>query len=334
MFTGRASAALRAMCEVYGWHKREVLIPANTCSIVAWAIITSGNIPVLVDTAPGSAHVSGAAFRDMCTSQTAACIVTHLYGIAAENAAPFLPDTVITLHDVAHGLPENGAPAAGHLLLSTGLGKTIDIELGGGMGTNDDAFAREVRGQLDRIPLWSPSLEKRYREWSELYWALHRVEQTHPPVAKLYGTLFDQYRSLVSFRIPDAYWADLPAALTAAPAKRNRRKLAAEQYAAGLSDVPGVVLLPHGTTAQWKFPLLVDAAWRDALLDDLWHSGETDVTCWYPALHRMMEAIVGPGRYSEAPNALDVERRIVNLPLSGGRAENEQRIDRIRKWTG
>jgi dTDP-4-amino-4,6-dideoxygalactose transaminase len=128
--------------------------------------------------------------------------------------------------------------------------------------------------------------------------------------------LFDLYGGLTAYRLPAAYWADLPARLLAVPADRTRRLDMAAHYDQRLSGLPVRTLpRPDGSTL-WRYPLLVPAHLRADLLHHLWENGVHEATRWYPSLQPMAAALTPSLRQPPTPNADHVAAQIVNLPLN------------------
>src|SRR5215212_2287052 len=86
MLAGRGSAAIWATLRALDLHDRAVLLPANTCYIVLWAVLQSGNQPYLADIDPLTGNIT-AATLDACPAPNPAVIIpTHMYGLPAPMA--------------------------------------------------------------------------------------------------------------------------------------------------------------------------------------------------------------------------------------------------------
>ncbi|MFN8529318.1 MAG: DegT/DnrJ/EryC1/StrS family aminotransferase [Anaerolineae bacterium] len=330
---GRASAAIQAALTVIGAQNRPVLIPANTCYIVLWAVIRAGAQPVLVDIDPATGNITPETLAAVDINHPAAVIPCHLYGIPApmqaitawarERGAFVIEDAALALGAVCEDKP---AGSHGDLsIFSFGTGKIIDVGLGGAALTNDAAFADELRHVLDTFPVWTHTLEDLSDQWAELYFALHRFEQT-APVRALYPPLFDRYGETTAYRVDRAHWRMLADALDDAPVNFAHRRALAAHYdeafvplrfrsTSALYDAesPVTVERPEGAML-WRYPLFVPPIHREAVLKHVWASGITEATCWYPSLQAMRAALCPDLPITSTPHADLWGQCVINLP--------------------
>jgi dTDP-4-amino-4,6-dideoxygalactose transaminase len=75
-----AHAGLIACLRAAGLGDAEVVLPAYTCSVVADAVVASGNRPVFADIKLADYNMSLDALRAALTPHTGAIIATHMYG--------------------------------------------------------------------------------------------------------------------------------------------------------------------------------------------------------------------------------------------------------------
>ena|GEM_PF-774589 len=74
LLAGRGAAGIWAALRALGLRDQTVLIPANTCYIVLWAVLRSGNKPLLVDVDAATGNVGPSALSlicDGCAQQSA-----------------------------------------------------------------------------------------------------------------------------------------------------------------------------------------------------------------------------------------------------------------------
>src|SRR5262245_41712694 len=83
ILAGRASAGIVAALRAYGIKNQWVLIPANICYIVGWAVLQSGNKPFLVDVDPATGNLSLETLNKVSLDSIGALIVCHMYGLGA-----------------------------------------------------------------------------------------------------------------------------------------------------------------------------------------------------------------------------------------------------------
>ena len=322
LLTGRASAAIWAALRAYGFSNRPILIPANTCYIVLWAVLHSGNNPVLVDIDPHTGNITPETLDDCGVDQPAAIIPCHLYGLPAPIAAickwaQERGAIVIEDASLAVGARIDGRPAGAWgdvSVFSFGHGKIIDIDLGGALLTDDSALLAEVKRLHDGLPLYDESLARLSDQWLQIYWALHQFETATPGLAQVYPALFDLYGSTALYRAPSAIWRALPAAIDSLPADRERREAIARVYDKELDRIGRPLPRPEGSIL-WRYPLLVPAAVRDDLLRGLWASGVEDATRWYPSLQPMAAALAPDIAQPPTPAADQFCAEIINLPV-------------------
>jgi hypothetical protein len=199
-------------------------------------------------------------------------------------------------------------------LLSFGSGKLVDIELGGAVASDDAALLREITRAAAAFPLYTAVMHQQARAWHDVYWALHQHEDRIDGIAGVYSALYTAFDALVTYRLPDDYWDDLPHALAALGDDLAHRAHLVEIYDAVLRDLP-VERPPLPAFAPlWRYPLRVPAHRRDDTLDALW-AAQIDATCWYPSL-RLMAAALAPGiRQPPTPHADAYAARVLTLPV-------------------
>ncbi len=322
LLVGRAAAAIDAALRALDFHDRPVLIPANTCYIVLWAVLLSGNQPFLVDIDPLTGNISPETLDRSGVDQPAAIIPAHLYGIPAPMPALIewaRAHRAVVIEDaaLALGASVDGRPAGswGDLsVFSFGAGKIADAGAGGALLTDDSALAAEIERLLADAPLWDRHLQRLNRQWLELYWALHQYEAENPRLADLYPTLFNLYRPIVRCRLAD--WRDLRRELRVLDANLAKRREAAANFDQILSGA-AVRLLPRPPDAAlWRYPILVPPDQRESLLESLWSAHFFDATRWYPSLQLMRRALAPHLSVTAAPAADAFAAEIVNLPLA------------------
>lgn len=333
VLAGRGSAALWAALGALGLRNAPVLIPGNTCYIVLWAVLHSGNIPILVDIDPQTGNITPDTLSAAGVAQPGAVIPAHMYGIPAPiqaitdwarmRGAAVIEDAALALGATANGQP---AGAWGDVsIFSFGRGKPADMDNGGAALTDDPVLADAIDRLTHELPMWSQSLSRLNRQWLDIYWAMHQHEADNPGLAALYAPLFDLYGAITRYRLPESAWRAFPAALAALDESARHRAMLAAVYDAGLNDTPARTLSRADDASLWRYPLLVPADHRDALLHALWEAGALDVTRWYPSLQPMRAALTPNAPVTALPNADRMAAEIINLPLSAETPPEEAR---------
>ncbi len=323
LLVGRGAAALWATITALDLHDRPVLLPANSCYIVLWAVLQSGNQPHLVDIDPLTGNISAATLDRCAIEHPAVLIPTHMYGLPApmsaicawaqQRGAFVIEDAALALGTQVEGRPAGSWGNAS--ILSFGAGKIADAGNGGALLTDDSALSREVERVLADLPLWNRSLERLNHQWLEIYWPLHQFEAENPHLPELYPALFRIYESITRYRLPDAHWKKLRAELGSLDDNLAHRAEVAHRYDAKLAadSVLRTLQRPDGAIL-WRYPLIVPH--RDALLQALWSEGIFEATRWYPSLQTMRAALAPDLPTAETPAADQMADEIVNLPLT------------------
>jgi dTDP-4-amino-4,6-dideoxygalactose transaminase len=338
LLAGRGAAGIWAALRALDLHDEYVLIPANTCYIVLWAVLRSGNKPLLVDGEPSALSFQqsakekiedkppGQEGRQADIQKPAAIIPCHVYGLGAPikgfcewakaNGVYVIEDAALALGAMVDGKP---AGAWGDVsIFSFGLGKIADNQLGGAVLTDDDRLAADIDKLLAELPLWDDSRMALTNQWNAIYWALHQYEADNPRLTELYPALYSIFGELTGYQLPDSYWDDLPGLLRDLPANLTHRAMMAAVYDETLHDLPLRTLPRSEGSILWRYPLLVDAERRDELLQYLWENGVQDATRWYPSLRYMTAALAPEIQQPPTPNADALGASIINLRLDPG----------------
>lgn len=151
--------ALFALFKTWGIENREVICPAYTCSVVADAIVLSGNEPRFVDCADNSPNMSLDLLEKSITEHTRAIVVTHLFGYPmnvrcvqkiATKASQMFGHKIYVVQDCAHSF---GAKWDGELVTMYGdaaifgmnISKLVNSVFGGMAITNDRQIEQKLR---------------------------------------------------------------------------------------------------------------------------------------------------------------------------------------------
>lgn len=333
LLTGRAAAGLVALLRALDFTGRTILIPANTCYIILWAVLEAGCRPALVDIAPqtGNINLEGLAQHD-AREDTAALLLTHMYGLgapasqivqwAAEREIIVIEDAALALGATVDDRPAGSWGTAS--LVSFGMGKIVSHGNGGALLLDDHDLAARCAAELARMPLWDDRLRDLANGWNALYWALHQYEERHAGLADLYGRLFDLYRGIAAYQLPSTAWDGLPPLLERLLTDRQRRMQQAAIYDQAFAGLP-VYPLPRRSERDtlWNYPLLVPCEIRDDLLAELWSRGFHEVARWYPSLQTMCRALGYP--QANTPHADRFAEQIVTLPLGGSLTQRAQK---------
>ncbi|MGQ9907718.1 MAG: DegT/DnrJ/EryC1/StrS family aminotransferase [Candidatus Flexifilum sp.] len=322
VLTGRGASALCAALQAIGCAGRGVIIPANTCYIVLWAVLSAGAIPLLADVDPLTGQMTTDTLDALPVTGACALIPACLYGLPCDLtaiAAWGRARGLAVIADCALCLQPPDTRMTDAVILSFGPGKPIDHGMGGALACDEGALAREVSRIAAAYPLLTDTLRRRARQWDDLYWALHQHDADQPALAALYPPLFAHYGDLTTIRLPADGWRGLLGRLDPLPAAVSARLRRQRLYDRLLGGLPLRLPAPESTPL-WRYPIYVPADLRAALLDHLWSEGFHSVTRWYPSLQPMARALV-PHRSTETPHADRLGAEVIALPLDVTDAE-------------
>jgi perosamine synthetase len=271
VFTFRyGRTALYAFLKAMQIENATVVVQAYTCSVVAHAIVLSGNRPRFIDIALDDYNQQLEALDASIDSTTRAVVVTHLFGQPADVTAitdivrrheARLGHRIYIVQDLAHAIAPswNGHSVAAMpdvAIWGFGISKLVTSVFGGAVGTNDSSIAAALSQEQERLVVragWRVALRSR------IYALAARAALS----GATYGVVqyLDEHTSLLS-SFTKAYHLDgniefPPGALVAmAPFEAAiglaqvrglkdaiaQRQRAAAIYNAELSDLHGVVL--------------------------------------------------------------------------------------------
>lgn len=319
-------------------QRRQVVVPAYTCPLVAIAVHQAGLELVLCDLRPGHYDMDPTVLRAVCNEHTLAIVPTHLAGRVAD-----VDDALTAARNVGAYVIEDAAQALGATRdgISVGLagdigffslaaGKGLSTYEGGLLLARDPALREHLMRTSARVVPYRLGWE--FRRSVELlgYAALYRpgglrlaygrplrrALRRGDPVAAVgddfplqiplhrVGRWRQSTGAHAAARLPDFL------AALATQAQRRKRQL---------REIDGVELLDDPANAQgtWPFFLLLlrDRQQRDDALAKLWHTGLGVSRLFIHALpdYAYLSGIVPQG---DVPNARDFAARSLTLSNS------------------
>lgn len=352
--TGRAAGAIWAALRALDFRDRWVLIPANTCYVVLWAVLKSGNKPYLIDIDPLTANISPRTLSQCPIENPAALIPCHMYGLPApmaeicawarERGAFVIEDAALALGAKVDGRPAGAWGDAS--VFSFGHGKIVDAEIGGAFLADDARLAAEVERILSGVPAWSDHHADLTNQWNAIYWALHQFEAENPRLGEIYPKLYEIYGELVAYGFQRSAVSGQQNIKNATHGRRgtetrdkNRLTSELENLDANLEHRAKIAAIydelretcpawtlerPEGAIL-WRYPLLVSERHRDHLLQHLWENGVHDATRWYPPLRHMLAALRPDLPPQETPGADRLGAEIINLTVDSRVGEGDAR---------
>lgn len=331
-------------------RRREVILPAYTCPLVAIAVARCGLTVRLCDTRPGHFEMDSKALQAMVGSDTLAVVPAHLGGqladmesvctVAHAAGAMVIEDAAQALGAAhADGTPAGSAGDIG--LFSLAAGKGLSIFEGGLLLARDPALRQQLRDTAGTC------LPRRFGwEWRrslELlgYWAFYRPSG----LGLVYGQPLRRAlrRGDPVGAVGDRFPLEIPlhrvgrwretvgtSAAGRLPAFLDALAAQASQRAERLRTANGIELVTGkpGTRASWPYFLLTlpSAEIRDAALERLWTSRMGVSRLFIHALpdYGYLAAIVGA---ADVPNARDFAAR--SLTISNSPWLDDERFSRI-----
>jgi perosamine synthetase len=345
-------SALHALFRGLGVKGAEVIVPAYTCSVVAHAVILSGNVPRFVDIDPGNFNMRLDEVEAALNERTGAVVATHLFGYPLDvnrlerivrTAEARYGRRILVVQDCAHSF---GARWEGQLVCNAGdaaifglnVSKLITSIFGGMLTTRDPELAGRVRVWRDAHHRPAGTAKALLRRayllaaaaafTGPLYSLVYLLQESTPFLNRL--TRAYHLDEKIHFP-PDAdeRMLDVEAAVGLAQLARydeivERRTENARFYAARLAGVPGLELPPLVEGATYSH-FVVRVPDRGALLREVAKAGvQLGELIEYSLPH--LEPYRDHAGGGEFPVSLACSRSTVNLPLHAGvgRAERER----------
>ncbi len=329
---------LMLLLETLGIQGREVICPAYTCTVVAHAIVHSGNEPVFVDCAEGSFNMDLDAAEDAINAGTGALVATSLFGFPVDldrlDEIRRRHPRVNVIQDCAHSFAARWRERPVHpegvaALFGLNASKLMTSIFGGMVTTDDDDLAARLRARAaERLrPATLGKSTRRLLYFLSLYPAFSRL---------VYGAVnrLERLGLLASFvRYYDEGEIDMPAdhleAMTAVEARVGRaqlrryreivaaRRSRARRYDESARDLPGLDLPPLVEGATYSHYVPVTEQRADLLRRARRHGVQLGEVVEYtvPSMRAYRDRAGSTGTF---PVSERYSRQVVNLPIHAG----------------
>ncbi len=326
-----------AVCKVLGLSQSEIIMPAYTCSVVAEAVVVSGNRPVFVDIDLADYNLDMRAMNNVLTSQTRAIIATHMFGYPADVEAIRATagdDRIFIIEDAALLGPLSSGGRGNGLqgditIFSLSPGKHMYAVQGGIVATNSAELYEKLKAYRDRemnsLPwkIWARRFARFLNGYIMLNATLLEVlDSLHHtgPMQRARDKL-----GLSKIKMPDDYataLADFQARVGLAQLQKidaiiARHRAWAEYYDRELRYVPGISLAPIIEGATYS-PYTLRVARRDEIgFCQQMHAKGVKVATSFDYVLPYMEPYrpYAKGSYPQAERAAC---EVVNLPNYAG----------------
>ncbi len=334
-------SALWAFFKALGIEHAEIIMPAYTCSVVAHAIVLSGNIPRFVDITLYDYNMDLDHVETAVNERPRAIVATHLFGYPldvdrlqaiVQEAEARYGHKIWVIQDCAHSF---GARWQGRLVCNEGdvalfglnISKTMTSIFGGMLTTNDLALAKRVRVWRDAHftnPGMIKALRRRlyllavYPTFNErIYGFVHWLQEETP----LLNRLTKAYHLDEKIHFPPDYLDHMLAVeaqvgvvqLRKYPEILRRRQENARYYNEHLPDVPGWVLPPLTDGATYSH-YVIHVPDRMSVLEAFQKEGiQLGQLIEYSVPHLAAYRRYTDGQ--EFPNSWLCSQQMINLPV-------------------
>lgn len=327
VLTGSGTTALMISCRLTPVDRCKVIIPANACAQVMYAVLYADKTPVFADVRLQDATLDPDHVALLLAADPAigAVIAVHLYGHRADTDALYSLTKqrgVLLIEDAAQaqgGRHPDGRPfgAVGDLsIISFGHTKILDAGGGGVLLFDDPEFINRIRGDVAHL---EPALDNAMtmaRYYSRLFytaWELYRADRNF---SILFDSLPGLFRTLFVYSSNEQQAQKVMNALPELTDELTHRRDLYTAYDEGLRGLSGAILfdVDINNMAPWRFSFRVPREVRDELLSALRGAGY-NASSWYPCLADWTHS----GRKPENMDvhvARTLEAEVVNLWLT------------------
>lgn len=307
-----------------------VIVPANLCYAGIFPAVYAGLKPVFCDVDPDTGNVTLDSFCRVCTPNTAAAVVPHMYGNPVEQMpeiAKFCKErNILLIEDCASAMGASSAryplgAMGDYVIYSTGYSKTLDLGFGGFLFSS-----RRDLTEAERLEALLPELKQENEDnmafFSRLY-RLMRNEGKNTPIEKMIcRELAETCRTDFLHKISAQKKQWLFQQLELLPQVIQARRMALVRYRNNLKDCPVQHYSYSETAVPWRYNIFVDGQARRELIRSCLEKS-LPVSDWYPRVTNLF------GCDEEFPGAYRHEQRILNFPLLISNDEIDRICDEI-----
>ncbi|MDD3244343.1 MAG: DegT/DnrJ/EryC1/StrS family aminotransferase [Eubacteriales bacterium] len=311
---GRAATGIYALLKAR-FSGRKVLLPCNICYAAVYPVIFSGNHPVFCDVDALSGNATLQTVTDALSDDVAMLILPHMFGNPVRDIAAIAAlckkHGILLLEDCASsmGARMDGAPTGtfgDYALYSLGYSKTLDVGYGGILCADEDL--RDVRREIEALPLRGPECERLGARFSKMYRA-YRNRVSEAQCLDFLEYCRSDLRDMFLFRLCSQERQQVTDALCGLEDMIALRREKCALYAALLhpnAAISGYEFTPGAVP--WRFNFFVRPDIRNEMVRRLLEKS-VPVSDWYPVVADLF------GGETSYPGANALERQILNLPL-------------------
>ncbi len=270
--------------------RKQVIIPAYTCPLVALAIHHCGLTITLCDTAKDNIDFDFDKLSSLLSAQVLAVLPTHLGGRIANVSRVkqlAMPYNIIVIEDAAQALGANVGIDGDIVFFSLAVGKGLTLYEGGLLTANDPLLREQLAKQAALIPRKMGWELRRIAElvgYTALYhpFGLHFVYGNPKRHALKQGKWIEAVGDDFEFELPMHRVSRFRQAIAANAAARlpkflEKTKQQALKRIHALRRLPGITVISDHAEQNGVWPIIMvlmpSKQIRDAALQTLWPSG-------------------------------------------------------------
>ncbi len=311
LITGRACAGLWLYLKCLGYENKYIAVPDNICSVIPYTISLSGNKPYFIDIdSEGRFDID--ALKEIDKNKITAVIGGYVYGnifdcnalkhICNKNNWELIEDAAQAMGSKINNMQVGSFGEA--VITSFGIGKHIDLSVGGAIALNDKALYDKLKKMNNTLPLYN---KKKYIKALSEYRALVASVQEY---YKMQTADLEILKNHLLFRydFDDNYFAELTKSLLENNEKTEIIKKKAELFISLIKHKSVKHMIFTEGSTYWRFNILTAPKYRDTLLEYL-REKKIKATKYFPACHRLFMR----ADKKKFANSISAEKRIINL---------------------
>lgn len=311
---GRAAAGIYLILKAERATGVEVLVPANVCYAAIFPILYAGGKPLFCDVDALSGNVTLETFTQVCTPQTRAAIVPHMYGNPVKDMAQIAEfcrqRQILLIEDCASAMGARADYPLGQMgdytIYSMGYSKTLDL---GGGGLVCSTHNLEHLENMEReLPLLSKEAADNMNFFSKMYRTIRNLGSGTALEKAIYRVLPDSLKDGFLFRVTNSEKERLFDGLAGLSNSIVQRKAVLQNYEEKLTKCQFRRYAYAEGAVPWRMCLYVEPELRKCLIAKMLDCG-LPVSDWYPCVAPIF------GDEGVYLGAQWHERHIVNFPI-------------------
>ena len=332
LLTRNGTTAIWLLLMALGLKQKKIVVPSNICFVVNSAIILSNNFVHFIDI-DDNYSLDPNKLKKLEDEDIGAIIYPHMYGnigkieeivsLAKKNNWIIIEDVCQALGSTKDG--KSAGSFSDYAVSSFGIGKIIDVGIGGALSTNSDKIYYEAIKINNRLQFYDKKLDIASRDFSMKYNSLVNnfddkefLHRTGEPLIRAFKDVFINKLNLNKYPIKKL--EDEFKNLNSTVEIRNNNATLFQN----ILDVNYITPLVHNEgSTYWRQNILVSKE-RDQLLDFLKNNG-IKASKYFPSIDKYFY-------YSEDhkfKNSTKMEKQIINLWT--GKETKIQDITHIQK---